>query len=168
MDACQQNISEFLGRDIGQWSGLATGCRKEDLAGWLPFSEGAGKAFFGTKNVDYAFRALIHEGFIGPVMFYFHDDELSFMATEFWSLDEKECASLLQQLGEPGDRLDFFWRDEKIESGEWIHVGRGITLGVIPATRLIAKVTIYPPCTLKDYEEKYYNTKLIREFRKTD
>jgi len=67
MDACQQNISEFLSRDIGQWSGLATGCRKEDLAGWLPFSEGAGKAFFGTKNVDYAFRALIHEGFIGTM-----------------------------------------------------------------------------------------------------
>jgi hypothetical protein len=166
-NVCQQNIGVFLGRDIGQWSGLATGCRKEDLSAWLSFNAGEGRAVFGAKHVEYEFRTLTCDGFRENLTFYFRNEELSLIATEFWSFDSEESARLLQQLGDPTHRLDFFWRDEKIENGEWVYVDRGITLGVIPTTQLIAKVMVYPPGTLTDYKESYYDTTLVRELRKT-
>jgi hypothetical protein len=164
MNACRQTIDMYLRRDLGAWRGLAAGCR-EDALEWLSFRDGKGRTVLGAEHVEYAFRMLDHPGFTAPVGFHFRAGTLAFVATEYWSLDAGECAALLRQLGEPAHRLDLAWRHTTIAGGAWAYVERGLTLGVIPATGLIAKAIAYPPCTLAEYAARYHAARTAREFR---
>lgn len=165
---CRKNIEMFLGRQIGRWSGLKAGCPENDITAWLHFNDGAGTALYGTLEVEYSFRALFHPGFQEGIDFYFADRQLRFIATEYWSFDQQQCENLLRELGEPPNRLPLYWRDDVIEAGEWVYPEKGVALGVIPATGLIARLVVYPPCPLKRYQERYYNTRLSRERRTED
>ena len=51
-----------------------------------------------------------------------------------------------------------------VAGGEWVHATRGLMLGVIPDTGLIANVAGYLPCTLDVYRRRYRDTELAREF----
>jgi hypothetical protein len=164
MNDCRETIDTFLRRDLGAWRGLATGCR-EDALGWLAFRDGEGRAVFGAAHVDYVFRMLAHPGFETPVAFYFRAGTLAIVATEYWSFDVAECAALLRELGAPAHRLDLPWGHATIAGGAWAYVERGLTLGVIPATGLIAKAIAYPPCALADYAARYHPALTAREFR---
>src|SRR6266849_3051237 len=110
MDPCRKSIQQFLDRNIEHWTGLEAGCKEEDLTRWLAFNPGTGVTHRGTENVAYTFRSLSHSGFIEGVFFHFNQNLLSFLATDYWSFDQQECASLVRQLGEPAQRLDFYWR----------------------------------------------------------
>jgi hypothetical protein len=161
---CKQNIEQFLQRNIGQWTGLEADCNKVDIMTWYSFNEGEGITYFGTQNAEYTFHSLQYPGFTEGIFFYFDHDKLCCIATEYWSFDKQECAKLLRETGKPMHRLDLYWRNDIIENGEWVHPDKGITLGVIPATKLIIRVIVYPKCTLNTYKSRYYNTRLAREF----
>jgi hypothetical protein len=165
VEGCKRDIGLFLERQIGRWSGLKAGCPEKDMTAWLPFNEGAGSASYGTLQIQYSFRVLDHRGFNEGIAFHFVDHQLQFIATEYWSFDQQDSANLLRELVEPPDRLPLYWRDDVIEAGEWVYPPRGIALGVIPATGLIARLVVYPPCSLMLYRQRYYNTKLARELR---
>jgi hypothetical protein len=162
---CREQIEQFLQRNLWHWTGLDAGCRKSDVTTWLPFQEGEGVVRLGTRKVEYTFRALQHRGFTEGVFFYFDRDTLSAIATEYWSFDRDTCAALLEQQGEPPHRLDFYWRDQKVDNGESVYPERGITVGVVPESGVIAKVMVYPSCSLETYRERYYETELARELR---
>jgi hypothetical protein len=164
MSSCKTVIQQFLDRSLESWTGLPTGCREEELAKWLAFNQGQGVTRRGSDHVAYTFRSLPYPGFIEGAFFYFDQGVLSFISTDYWSFDREECARAMRQLGEPTHRLDFNWGNEKIEAGEWVFTERGITLGVIPATQILATVMVFPPCTLSAYEAKYHRTTLAREF----
>lgn len=165
MNSCKQNIEEFLNRNIGSWTGLKGHCQQSDVTTWFAFNEGEGVIYFGADQVAYTFRSLQSAHFTAGVFFYFNEARLHFIATEYWSFEPQECAELLQQLGAPAHQLDFYWRDKIIENGEWLYLSKGIAVGVIPATQLIAWMMVFPPCTLSYYQANYYNTSLAREFR---
>jgi hypothetical protein len=164
-DACRKNIRMFLDRQIGRWTGLKAGCAENDITASFHFNEGAGAARYGTCDVEYSFRVLSCEGFQEGIEFHFADHELRFIATDYWTFGPQECDDILRALGEPPHRLPLYWRDEVIEDGEWVYPGRGIALGVIQATMLIARVVVYPPCPLNVYQGRYYNTRTSRELR---
>ena len=164
MDASEQNIRRFLSRQIGQWTGLSSNGKKREIISAFSFNPGEGIAHCGTRNVDYEFRALPFEEFLEPVYFYFLRDQLSHIATEFWSFDHQECAQILRSLGSPPRSLNFTWRQQMIVDGELIYPDKGIAIGLIPDTGLIALVTVFSPCTLNVYKENYWNTNDAREF----
>ena len=161
---CEQNIRQFLARHIHQWAGLPANCKKSDITAIFPFNDGEGVAYFGTNNVKYQFRALSSERFSEEVFFYFLSIQLSHIATEYWSFDQRECADILRSLGKPMHRLDFFWKQRAIAGGELLYPDKGIAIGVIPETGLIALVTVFCPCTEDVYKESYWNTRHAREF----
>jgi hypothetical protein len=165
MDPCRNSIERFLQRQIGRWRGLPRGCKAEEIANWLSFNDGAGRALYGADRVEYEFRSLTYAGFTSGVFFYFSRGDLEFISTEYWSFDAAECAAVLGELGNPESKLDFFWKTDKIESGEWVYAARGISVAVVPATQLIAMVTAFPPCAPDVYSARYRSTALAREFR---
>jgi hypothetical protein len=168
IEVCRSNIETFLERQIGRWTGLKAGCQENDITAWLPFNDGAGTAFNGNLEEEYSFRVLFHPGFQEGIEFYFAHRQLRFIATDYWSFDQQLSEKLLRELGEPPHRLPLYWRDDVIERGEWVYPEKGVALGVIPATGLIARLVVYPPCPLKRYQERYYNTRLSRERRTGD
>jgi hypothetical protein len=168
MDQCRKTIQTFLQRSISGWRGLPGGCSADAIAGWISFNEGTGRTFRGTDATEYQFRSRKHVGFESEVFFYFHYQRLEFISTEYWSFDSAECIAILEALGSPERRLDFNWTHEVIGSGEWLYAARGISLGVIAATQLIAKVTVFPRCTPEVYCRRFYKTELAREFPRGD
>jgi len=164
MNICEQNISQFLFRHIDQWTGLSANCAKSEIIALYSFNEGEGVVHSGVKNVEYQFRSLPFNGFSEQVYFYFFRDLLSHISTEFWSYDRRECADILQQLGEPPHRLNFAWKAQTIADGELLYPDKGIAIGVIPDTGLIASVTVFSPCTENSYKENYWNRQHSREF----
>ena len=164
MDGCQKTIQQFLDRDLEHWNGLAEGCQESQLETWLAFNPGQGITLRGAERVPYRFRSLVQPGFKEGVFFYFEEDRLSFMATEFWSFDAGECAELMKRLGEPSHRLDFHWQNIEFEDAELVYAERGISLGVIPETQVIAFVMVFPPCSLDVYVARYQHTTPVREF----
>jgi hypothetical protein len=161
---CRKNIQQFLDRNLKQWNGLISGCQESTLQTWLPFNPGEGRTHLGAELVTYRFRLLSSPGFGAGVRFYFDQNLLALMGTEYWSFDRQECVKLVQQLGEPAYRLDLYWRNLQVEAGEFVYPDRGVSLGIIPDTQLIVSVAVYPPCTLNDYKAKYYNNTPVREF----
>lgn len=165
MNACEENLRQFLSRRIEQWTGLNTNCEKSEVLALFAFNEGEGVAHYGTNNVEYQFRALRYEGFFEQVYFYFSGDQLSHIAAEFWSFDSQVCADILRHLGEPTDRVDFAWKERIIAGSEMLYSDRGLAVGLVPDTNLFGLVTVFPPCSVNVYRENYWNTKLAREFR---
>jgi hypothetical protein len=123
-------------------------------------------ARLGERQVEYRYRSLSHPAFEHPVFFYFGQDRLSCISTDFWSLDPAECEAVLRILGAPPHRLDAFFRDAQIRDADWIYADRGLALCVNPDSRLIARLQGYPSCTLETYRELYRITELVREFPK--
>ena len=164
MDTCQKTIRHFLDRDLEYWAGLAEGCEESQLESWLEFRPGEGITHRGAEFVTYRFRSLAQPGFGEGVFFYFEEDRLSFIATESWRLDADESVELLRRLGEPAHRLDLHWSNMIFDAAELVYTDRGFSLGVIPETRMIAMVMVFPPCTLDVYLSKYRHITPTREF----
>jgi tetrahydromethanopterin S-methyltransferase subunit F len=164
MEECKARIDEFLGRDLSRWKGLPTGCLERDVTSWLSFLDGSGVARRGADSIEYTFRVLPHPAFLSGVSFYFDRGVLQLIETEYWSMDRGVCAATIAQVREPEQLLDLAWRDEIIPSGLRASPGKGIAIGVIPATGLIVTVTVFPPCSIQEFEARYHDTSLAREF----
>jgi len=164
MSACEQNIRRFLRRQIGDWAGLNADCGKREVLSAFSFAAGEGVAHYGAKNLEFRFHALPAEGFAEPVFFYFIREQLKLIAAEFWSFYRTECLRVQQQLGEPACRLDFMWQERVIPAAELLYPDRGIAIGLIPDSGLFASVRVFPPCSVGEYQENYWNTKPAREF----
>ena len=164
MSDCLQRIDRFLRRDLGGWTGLDPACTAADVA-QLRFEEGHGIARLGTGNVEYVFRVLRPAGFDEGVTFYFDGEALRVIDTEYWSLDPARCRTLLEELGEPPQRVELRWRDRRIDGGELVFADRGLAIGVLPETGVIVRVAGFAPCPLETYRDRYYHAALAREFR---
>ncbi len=165
MSACQTTIDAFIGRDFKNWIGLPDGCVERDITKEYSFREGAGATLRGKTQVAYSFRVLSHPGFANGVEFYFSDDKLQFLETEFWSNDPDEYSRIVALVGEPAHRLDFHWRDWCIPSGICLWPRHGISAG-LTQTGLIVCMTVFPPCTREVFEQRYYQISGSREFRR--
>lgn len=164
MSDCLERVDRFLRRDLGRWAGLDAACTAADVA-QLRFEEGQAIARLGRSNVEYVFRVLRHAGFDEGVTFYFDGDALRVIETEYWSLDPGRCGTLLEELGEPAQRVDLQWRDRRVDGGELVFADRGLAIGVLPETGVIVRVAGFAPCPLETYRDHYYHTTLAREFR---
>jgi hypothetical protein len=164
MGGCCPELERFFARQIGDWTGLATGCREADLTGWLSFLPGVASAYRGDDLVAYRVRTAEDSGFTEPVQLYFRNDKLSMVGTEYWSLNPVENADLLSQLGAPPDRFDLPWRGQVSKGGDAVYATRGIALGVITETQAVVTVLVFPPCSPEDYRARYAPVEMFREF----
>ncbi|HLY03054.1 MAG TPA: hypothetical protein VKR56_11255 [Candidatus Cybelea sp.] len=163
--ACKYRLEQLLRKELADWQGLPEACAEEDVARSFPLRPGEGIAHFGSELVEYRFRVIESAGFTEPVRLYFRDATLRLVRTGLWSTDRAECAQLLRDLGDPPDRLDLTFDVRTIAGGEWVYAARGLTLGVIPDTGLIAAMAAYPPCSIKAYRQSFYDVEPVREFR---
>lgn len=156
-------IDGYLTRDPRRWTGFVP-LGKNRVIACYPFTDGEGAASIGEKPVAYRFHALPRPGFNSPFFFYFEDQRLAFISTDFWSLDRAECDSVLRELGPPPHRLDACFLHSEIPNGEMVFPDRGLAVGVAPATGLIVRWTAFKPCTLATYRERYRQVEPAREF----
>jgi hypothetical protein len=156
-------IDGYLTREPRRWTGFAP-LAKQRVIACYPFADGEGAASIGEKPVGYRFHALPRPGFTSPFFFYFEDERLAFIATDFWSLDRAECDSVLSELGPPPHRLNAHFLHSEIPDGERVFPDRGLALCVVPETGLIVRWTAFEPCTLADYRERYRRVEPTREF----
>ena len=163
-DAHKDRLERFLRRDLKDWEGLEEGCSEEEAERWLPLRPGEGSARLGSENVRYRFRAVDATGFHEPPRLHFRDGELRLVRTGLWSTDRAECQRLLRDLGDPPDRTSLMFGMGEIADGEWVYAARGLALGVIPDTGLIASVSAYPPCSMDIYIRRLHDRQPAREF----
>jgi hypothetical protein len=156
-------LDGYLQRDPEGWHGFPR-ASEADLASRYSFSPGEGRARRGLDRIDYRFRALKRPGFATPFVFYFAGDTLAFIETEFWSLDAELCAQTIAALGPPPERMDGFFRESMVASGEWLYPARGLALCVMPQTGLIARWTAFPPTSRDFYRGAIQITQPAREF----
>jgi hypothetical protein len=163
-DVCKGRLEQLLRRELAGWEGLPEGCAEQDVARWLPLRPGEGIAHLGTEMVEYRFRVAEAAGFTEPVRLHFRDGALCLVRTGLWSTDRTECGRLLRDLGDPPDRLNLVFGMGMIADGEWVYAARGLTLGVIPDTGLIASVAAYRPCSVNTYRRCFHDGEPAREF----
>jgi hypothetical protein len=163
-NVCKDRLDQFLRRELATLEGLPTTCTEQDVARSRPLRPGEGIAYLGSERVEYRFRVVEAVGFIEPVRLYFGGAALCLVRTGLWSTDRAECERLLRDLGDPQDRLNLAFGMGMIADGEWVYAARGLTLGVIPDTGLIASVAAYPPCSVDKYRRYFYDGEPAREF----
>lgn len=163
-DLCQGRIEQLLRRELAGWEGLPQACAEQDIARWLPLRSGEGIVHLGSELVQYRFRAVEAAGFTEPVRLHFRDRALCLVRTGLWSTDRAECERLLRDLGAPPDRLNLVFGMGIIADGEWVYPARGLALGVIPDTGLIASLAAFPPCSLNTYRRCFHDAEPAREF----
>ncbi|MUL63096.1 hypothetical protein BOO86_01355 [Mycobacterium sp. CBMA 234] len=154
-------------RELASWDGLPAGCLEHDIEEWLPLRPGDGIAHFGSGITEYRFRVAAETAdFPEPVRLYLCDDELMLIRTGVWSFDRDECVRLLDQFGNPPDRADLIFGMGVIPGGEWVYAAKGLALGVVPETGVIASVSAYKPCTVNFYLQNFHDIERAREFRR--
>ena len=163
LSPCRSRLEQFLRRDLEGWNGLPHGCAEQEISRWLPLREGEGIVHLGVEMIGYRFRVAETVGFGEPVRLYFQDGTLSLVRTGLWSVDRADCDRLLQVLGEPDARLDLMFGIRLIEAGEWVYATRGLTLGVIPDTGLLATVSVFPPCGVAAYRRRFWDSEPVGE-----
>jgi hypothetical protein len=163
-NVCKDRLEQFLRRELAGWEGLPKKCAEQDVARSLPLRPGEGIAYLGSERVEYRFRVVEAVGFIEPVRLYFREGALCLVRTGLWSTERAECERLLRDLGDPQDRLNLVFGMGMIADGEWVYAARGLTLGVIPDTGLIAGVAAYRPCSVDKYRRCFYDGEPAREF----
>jgi len=163
-DVCRGRLELFLHRELAGWEGLPEGCTEQDVARWLPLRQGEGIAHLGSERVEYRYRMAEVAGFTEPVQLYFRDQILCLVWTGLWSTDRTAGERLLQDLGDPPDRLDLGFGMGVIPGGEWVYAARGLMLGVSLSTGLMARVACYPPCSVVEYRRCLHHTEPVREF----
>lgn len=156
-------LDGYLERDPEHWRGF-TPANEANLAGHFPFRHGEGRARRGLDRIDYRFRALERPGFEAPFLFYFAGNGLQLIETEFWSLDADLCARTIAALGPAPVRIDGFFREAVVASGEWLYLARGLALCVMPQTGVIARWTAFAPTSLDAYRRAIQITQPAREF----
>jgi hypothetical protein len=163
-DPRRSRIEQFLRRDLADWVGLPEGCSEENLERWLSLRPGEGIVQLGTEIVTYRFRVVEAAGFAEPVRLHFREGELRLIRTGLWSKDRRECEQMLRDLGDPPGRADLMFGMGMIADGEWVYAARGLTVGVIPETGLIASVSAYQPCSADVYLQRFHDRRPTREF----
>ena len=163
-DVCKGRLEQFLRRELAGWEGLSEGCAEQDVARWLPLRPSEGIAHLGSEMVEYRFRVAVAVGFTEPLRLHFRNGVLWLVRTGLWSTDRTECRRLLRDLGDPSDRLNLVFGMGIIADGEWVYAARGLTLGVIPDTGLIASVSAYGPCSVNTYRRCFHDGEPVREF----
>jgi hypothetical protein len=157
-------LEQFIRRDLVGWMGLSGTCAEPDVARWLPLREGEGVVRLGSEMIDYRLRVTEATAFAEPVRLLFRDATLCLVRTGMLSTDRAECERLLRDLGDPPDRLDLVFGMGIVANGEWVYAARGLTLGVIPETGLIASVAAYWPSSPDSYRRYFHNSEPAREF----
>ena len=161
---CEEAISRLLRHCLSDWAGLPQDCPEATLLNALPLSQGIGLARLGVDVIEYRFRAIAAPDFTEPVRLYFLSGMLRLVRTGLWSADPNVSASLLNDFGTPEARLDLTL-DVTIQPGSaLLYPSRGLMLGVVPATGLIATVEAFQPCTMNHYRRQLYNAEPPREF----
>ncbi|MUL47008.1 hypothetical protein FZI85_03545 [Mycobacterium sp. CBMA293] len=153
-------------RKLASWAGLPAGCVEHDVERWLPLRPGEGIAHFGSAVTEYRFRVAAEAAdFPELVRLYFRDSELSLVRTGIWSFDRDECTQLLNHVADPPNRVDLVIGARVVPDSEWVYPAKGLALGVIPETGLIASVSAYQPCGISQYLQTIHNVEQAREFR---
>jgi hypothetical protein len=161
---CRGTLARILRRDLAGWEGLPDGCTERGIARWLPLRAGEGIAHLGSERVEYRFRAAETSGFSETVRLYFRDGTLRLVRTGLWSTEQVECDRVLRELGDPQDRLDLLFGVQSITDGEWIYPSRGLSVAVLPGTRLIADLAAYQPSTVDTFRRCLHECSPPREF----
>jgi len=164
MDTCTAKIDQFINQETTGWAGLPSGCEEDTILSAYPFKDGAGTVRLGDATVAYTFRVLAGKGFDEDISFCFADGQLALIIAEFPPAGFMKTFDAFSTAGEHALCYDLYWRDEIIEGGEWAFNSRGITFGIIPSTRSLVKIMVYPPCGADAYRRKYYHSHSSREF----
>lgn len=163
LERCKRFVDDYLAR-VPSSSPLDGDCELADLQQAYAFNVGEGHALRGERRIAYCYRTLSHQSFVDPIFFFFQDDRLRCVSSDFWSTDRLECAIELRRLGPPECRLDTDFRVTSFPRGEWVYPRLGLALTVIPETHLIAVRTAFAPCSIGEYRECYRNIETMREF----
>jgi hypothetical protein len=162
-DGSTAALDGYLERDPSRWSGFYPATRIE-LERRYRLLEGSGRATRGEHRTEYECLALARSDSPTPFLFFLSDEILAFIETDYWSLDEQECAGVLDALGPPPHRLDAAFRMDNIAGAEWVYPERGLALCVMPETGLIVRWAAFGPTTLQDYRKYIQPAGLAREF----
>lgn len=163
-ERCKGQLARFVRRELAGWTGLPAECTEREIDSWLHFREGEAVARFGSQAVEYRVRVVGAAAYSEPVRFFFRHQTLAFARTGMFSFDAAECGRLLGDLGDPEDRLDLFFDVGVVAGGEWVYGARGLAIGVIADTGLIATITVFPPTTVAAYRRLIRNARPPREF----
>lgn len=164
MNNCKRVVDHFIEGKIKDWKGMPPDCSEEEIKLMYAFNEGEGVVYFGDERIKYTFRVLNRQGFEQGINFCFTEGKLTILFAEFSSFMLQQFQEISNAIGQPSFKTNFYLRDEIIKNGEWVYPAKGITVCIIPETGVLAKIIVYPTCSIESYWEKHYHSQPAKEF----
>jgi hypothetical protein len=137
---------------LSDWTGLPQGCTPAGMFGDLGDPSEWAVRPLGEDFQRAAFRVLELGGYYRPtlsardgrvILFDGMNPELTGDYTE-----------LIEDLGDPDERLDYSHGTLPVSGGEWIFAARGMTLFVNTTADTLLHVALYTPTTASDYRAR--------------
>ena len=149
--ACVTVLRRLSIGDFKNWTGLPGGCTSKEVQ--LVLSGGESSAIGRISDRSTQFRVYESPQHSEVIQVWFDDADRVLLITLVAPTIKGDVNALLRTLGPPERKLEPSV-GHHADAHQWIYAGRGITLYVRERSNEIARVAVYPPTTVEQYELK--------------
>lgn len=150
--SCAEHIGLLLAGRVGEWNGIGSGCRIDDLRETFRIDdEWGGRGYLGEEEYDAEYVGIAVEE-SGNEARLWHDEAGTLLLVEMIEPETfPTVEELLAMLGPPDARLDAVVGLRGGRGNEWVYPGRGFVAYVPSGAGRVERVVGFPPATIDEY-----------------
>jgi len=152
-NSCTDLAQQILDTNWSDWKGLPGNCRLKDLQPtWTPAGDGAeGQSKLGAARKKHPFRTYQHPNWFQPARVWHQDEQLLLIEITYPRVEQ--VAELLDLLGSPAGKLDYYFRRMEYPEGAWVYPDRGLALFMNGTADQVLKLLLFESLSLEAYTE---------------
>ncbi len=159
---CRDILDRFARAEFMNWEGLSPSCSPSTIANYVSGNlENKGIYALGTKLIPVSFVNLAFKHYKQPIRLWFRGEKTEVLEVMYPEITDLK--GLLENLGPPSAKMDYYFDVMVNEGGAYVNVTKGITLFMNTARDRVMKIWVYVPVTLERYVGEMHDFTAPRE-----
>lgn len=150
---CEEALILFTNKEFEQWHGLPSECQISDIFSlFKSITEDASVGKLGSEYIPSFYKVYVLENYNEPIQVWFKDNAILKIEAKYPQLSANQYQAITKALGEPTDKLDYYFDILMIPNGEWVYPKRGISLFLNADGTGLVNLSVYHPTSLETYK----------------
>lgn len=152
---CQKALVLFSNKEFAQWNGIPSSCSANDVFSiFKPNSENHSTSILGNEYIRTSYKVCLVENYTEPIRVWFTGNEIVKIEVQYVNLSQNNLEAIIQSLGEPVDKFDYYLNSVLLVKAEWVFPERGISLFLNGDHKGLVKLAVYHSISLDEYMKK--------------
>ncbi|MBW4612992.1 MAG: hypothetical protein KME21_06855 [Desmonostoc vinosum HA7617-LM4] len=153
--SCQEALTLFANKDFSKWQGIPSQCQTNDVFSlYKPINEESVTGKLGSEYTPTFYKACRVENYDEPVKVWFKENAIVKIEVKYPQLSAQQYQAIVKALGEPTEKLDYYFSNFLISQGNWVYAEQGISLFLNTDGTNLIKLSVYYPTSMDDYKKR--------------